>query len=75
MPGIDGMALCKRIRETDSESVIYALSEHAAEFKPEKFEEIGFDGYLFKPVKIKILKLAIEGAFERAAMRKEEATP
>ncbi|MCD6272910.1 MAG: response regulator [Deltaproteobacteria bacterium] len=39
MPGIDGMALCKRIRETDSESVIYALSGHAAEFKPEKFAQ------------------------------------
>ena len=75
IPGVDGMALCKRIRETDFESVIYALSGHAAEFKPERFEEIGFDGYLSKPVKIKVLKLAIEGAFERAATRKEEATP
>jgi len=75
MPEIDGMALCKRIRETDSEFVIYALSGHAAEFKPEKFEEIGFDGYLSKPVKIKVLKVAIKGTFERAAMRKEEAKP
>ena len=75
MPGIDGIALCKHIRETDSESVIYALSGHAAEFKVEGFEEIGFDGYLSKPVKIKVLKVAIEGAFERAAMRKEEAAP
>ncbi|WDN88717.1 hypothetical protein BuS5_01685 [Desulfosarcina sp. BuS5] len=74
MPGVDGMALCKRIRKTDSKSVIYALSGHAAEFKPERFEEIGFNGYLFKPVKIKVLKMAIKGAFERAAIRKEEAT-
>ena len=68
MSGIDGTELCKRIREIDSESVIYALSGHVAEFEPELFEEIGFDGHLCKPVNIKVLKQAIEGAFERLGM-------
>ncbi|MBL0699593.1 MAG: response regulator [Desulfosarcina sp.] len=73
MPGIDGMELCKRIREIGSESVIYALSGHVAEFDPELFEEIGFDGHLCKPVKIKVLKLAIEGAFEQLCNGMREA--
>ena len=68
MPGIDGTELCKHIREIDSESIIYALSGHVAEFEPELFEEIGFDGHLCKPVNIKVLKQAIEGAFERLGM-------
>ncbi len=74
MPGIDGVELCKRIRGIGSESVIYALSGHVAEFEPELFEEIGFDGHLCKPVNIKVLKLAIEGAFEqlRSSMREAE---
>lgn len=73
MSGIDGMELCKRIREVGSECVIYALSGHVAEFEPELFEEIGFDGHLCKPVNIKVLKLAIEGAFERLCSSMREA--
>ena len=72
MPVIDGIELCKRIREIGSESVIYALSGHVAEFEPEQFEEVGFDGHLCKPVNIKVLKQAIEGAFERLGMGEVE---
>ncbi len=68
MPGIDGTELCKRIRETGSESVIYALSGHVAEFEIELFEKIGFDGHLRKPVSVKVLKQAIEGAFEKLGL-------
>ena len=73
MPGIDGTELCKQIRKVNSESIIYALSGHVAEFEPELFEGIGFDGHLCKPVNLKVLRLAIDGAFERLEKRRIES--
>ncbi len=65
MPEMDGAELCKRIRNINSDSVIYALSGFVAEFGPDKLEEIGFNGYLCKPINTKKLEQAIEGAFEK----------
>ena len=65
MPGMDGTKLCKRIKEIHSHSVIYALSGYIASYETEKLEAVGFDGYLSKPSSVKILKQAIEGAFDK----------
>ena len=73
MPGINGTEFCKHIRKVNSESIIYALSGHVAEFEPELFEEIGFDGHLCKPVNIQVLRLAIDGAFERLDENRNES--
>lgn len=71
MPDIDGTVLCKQIRKKNTESVIYALSGHIAQYDQELIEKIGFDGYLFKPVRINILQEAVEGAFEKIDQRKK----
>jgi len=65
MPGIDGVELCKQIREINSKSIVYALSGYIAEYDTENLEKSGFDGYLSKPAKIEVLKKAIEGAFDK----------
>jgi CheY-like chemotaxis protein len=65
MPGIDGVELCKQIREIDSNSIVYALSGYIADYDTENLEKSGFDGYLSKPVKIEVLQQAIEGAFDK----------
>jgi len=65
MPGLDGVELCKQIKEIDSKSIGYALSGYIAEYNTENLEKSGFDGYLSKPAKIEVLKQAIEGAFDR----------
>ena len=65
MPDIDGVELCKQIREIDSKSIVYALSGYITEYDTENLEESGFDGYLIKPAKIEVLKQAIEGAFDK----------
>jgi CheY-like chemotaxis protein len=65
MPGLDGVELCKQIREIDSKSIIYALSGYIVEYDTENLEKSGFDGYLSKPAKIEVLKQAIEGAFDK----------
>lgn len=65
MPGLDGVELCKQIKEIDSKSIVYALSGYIAEYDTENLEKSGFDGYLSKPAKIEVLKQAIEGAFDK----------
>ena len=65
MPGLDGIELCKQIKENDSKSIVYALSGYITEYDTENLEKSGFDGYLSKPAKIEVLKQAIEGAFDK----------
>ena len=65
MPGLDGIALCKRIRQTNSESIVYALSGYIESYEVEKLEAVGFDGFLRKPTTSQMLKQAIEGAFDK----------
>ncbi len=65
MPGLDGVELCKKIKEIDSKSIVYALSGYITEYDTENLEKSGFDGYLSKPVKIEVLQQAIEGAFDK----------
>lgn len=73
MPEMDGAELCRRIRKIKPEAFIYAFSGYLAEFDVEKLEESGFDGYLNKPVEMKVLESAIEGAFEKIEQRKANA--
>ena len=65
MPGLDGVELCKQIKEKDSKLIVYALSGYITEYDTENLEKSGFDGYLSKPAKIEVLKQAIEGAFDK----------
>ncbi|MBW2055493.1 MAG: response regulator, partial [Deltaproteobacteria bacterium] len=65
MPGIDGIELCIQIKERNPETVIYAFSGLATEDEFYKLEQMGFDGLLCKPVSFKVLKRAVEGAFDK----------
>ena len=65
MPGLDGVELCKQIKEIAAKSIVYALSGYIAKYDTENLEKSGFDGYLSKPAKIEVLKQAIEGAFDK----------
>ncbi len=70
MPGLDGVELCKQIKKKDSKLIVYALSGYITEYDTENLEKSGFDGYLSKPVKIEVLKQAIEGAFDKLEEKK-----
>jgi CheY-like chemotaxis protein len=69
MPEIDGTQLCKQIREINETAVIYAFSGFLTEVDSDQLKSVGFDGHLCKPVKIEVLKHAIEGAFEKIHKR------
>jgi len=70
MPDMDGIELCKRIREKNSEAVIYGYSGDLIGVDSDHLEDIGFDGLLFKPVRLGVLERAIEGAFEKIDKRR-----
>jgi CheY-like chemotaxis protein len=65
MPEMDGIELCRRIREKGSEIVIYGYSGDIIGVNSDYLEEIGFDGLLWKPIRLGVLERAIEGAFEK----------
>ncbi len=69
MPEMDGIELCKRIREKNSKAVIYGYSDNPMEIDADHLEDVGFDGLLCEPVRLEVLARAIEGAFEKIATR------
>jgi CheY-like chemotaxis protein len=75
MPGIDGIELCIQTKKRSPETVIYAFSGIVTEGEFYELEEKGFDGLLCKPVPFKVLKQAIEGAFDKINNRGTLSTP
>mgnify|MGYP002623574050 CR=1 FL=1 len=50
MPGMDGIETIKRIRETNKELPVYALTANSTAGGDEFYKAEGFNGYLAKPV-------------------------
>jgi CheY-like chemotaxis protein len=71
MPEIDGIELCMQIKRRNQNTVIYAFSGHVTEDEFYELEQMGFDGLLCKPVTFKVLKRAIEGAFDKINNREK----
>lgn len=65
MPGMNGEELCRRIKAHDPGSRIYALSSYAGSFGESKFQELGFDGCIAKPINREQLLQAGKTAFEK----------
>jgi len=61
---MDGVEFCQRIRETDTKTVVIALSGHSDLYNIDKLQEAGFDNHLTKPFKIEIISQAIQEGFE-----------
>ena len=68
---MDGVEFCRRIRETDNNTVVIALTGHTELYEPDKLKEAGFDNHLAKPFKIEILQQAIQDGFEEFDRRSE----
>jgi len=69
MPEMDGTQLCERIRKINGTAVIYAFSGYLSEIASDQLNEVGFDGHLCKPVRLEVLKHAVEGAFDKIDQR------
>ncbi|NPA73208.1 MAG: response regulator [Epsilonproteobacteria bacterium] len=55
MPKLNGLELCRKIREIDKNIPLIVLSAHNETNYFEDSEEIGVDGYLLKPIDIEQL--------------------
>jgi CheY-like chemotaxis protein len=68
MPWMNGAEFCRRSRNTRPETLIYALSGYIHEFDRAELLEAGFDGIFSKPIRIDVLKDAIEEDLKRSRM-------
>ena len=59
MYDMDGMEFCEKVRETNRESKILALSGFIDLYESDKLNRAGFDGFLDKPIEMQKLKNAI----------------
>ena len=69
---MDGVEFCQQIRETDSKTVVIALTGHTNLYDPAKLKEAGFDNQLFKPFRIDTIEQAIKKGFEEYQKRIEK---
>lgn len=68
MPGIDGFAVCKKIRETDSAMGIIMLSAKAQEMDKVSGLMMGADDYVTKPFSPSELVARVDAIHRRVAM-------
>ena len=64
LPGIDGFAVCSKIRETSNTHIIIASAKSDKDSKLEGLA-LGADDYIEKPYDIDILLAKIKGVFKR----------
>ena len=64
LPGIDGLAVCSKIRETSNAYIIIASAKSEKEDKLAGLN-LGADNYIEKPYDVDILLAKIKGVFKR----------
>ena len=68
MPWMNGAEFCRRSRKTRPDMLIYALSGYIHEFDRNELIEAGFDGIFSKPIRIELLRDAIEDDLRKIKM-------
>lgn len=72
MPGLDGFALCRRIRESDSELPIILLTTRDSEIDEALGLDLGADDYVTKPVSNRVLAARVRALLRRRDARASE---
>ena len=65
LPGISGVDLCRKVRETNPIAWLAAVTGQTSLFQLADCREAGFDDYFPKPVTLELLLKAAEAAFNR----------
>jgi len=63
--GMDGVALCSRIKHEDRSTIFIAISGYFSDFDKAFCASAGFTDFLVKPVNLEELNSALQCAFER----------
>ena len=73
MPGIDGIEVLRRVKESNPEVEVIILTGHGSEADRIKCLELGAFAYLHKPVDIDVLSKKLKEATEKVNERKASA--
>jgi len=65
MPVMNGVELCRRIKEQDKTTYVYAVSAYTAALSRNQFHELGFQGWFKKPFKHEKLLEMCHDAFDK----------
>lgn len=65
LPGMNGIELCRRIRNEYPVSAVFALTGFASVFDLVECREAGFDDYFVKPFDAQVIVKAARDAFDR----------
>lgn len=65
LPGMNGLELCRQIRDINPMAIAYAITGYASHFELEDCRDAGFEDYFTKPVDLKTLFKAAEDGFEK----------
>ncbi len=65
MPGMNGIELCRIIREKNPVAVIYAMTGYSTLFTLVECRQAGFDDYFTKPIRLDMAYQAASDAFEK----------
>ncbi len=71
MPGMDGLAALKEIKEIDPEVEVIILSGHASMDAAMEINRLGGYDYLLKPCPLEDLLLKVEAAYEKKVEREK----
>jgi len=66
---MDGVEFCQMLRETDTKTVVIALSGHTELYDSAKLKEAGFDNHLTKPINVETISQAIKEGIEEFERR------
>jgi len=69
LPGMNGVDLCRKIREDSPQAVPYAVTGYGSLFELSACKDAGFEDYFSKPVSLAELLKAAENAFNKAEER------
>ena len=70
---MDGVEFCREIRASNSEAYVIALTGHGELYDQERLKLEGFNGYLSKPIRVDVIKQAIEEGFN--AIKRQAQAP
>ncbi len=63
--GMNGIELCRKMRQARPLAIIYAMTGWGALFEVEECREAGFDDYFIKPIDTDMILRAVADAFAR----------
>ncbi len=63
--GMNGITLCRQIRQTNPVAIILAMTGWAALFDVDECRDAGFDDYFVKPLDIDLIFMTVQESFKK----------